>query len=202
MNRFETLLNDLNKIVGLLEVSEKTVFEMIKKNDRFSIGISISELYNNQYDEYRNHLCCSGLLLGFSFFESYAYDLLELILKYKPELNNFKFKLKYVIDNQANLYDRVIEDYLRTVGFTEVIKCIASEFNFFEENENAELMLIYNIRNCIMHNGGLADDRISPKYRNGERIVLTSSDVNGFGIQGRKIASKMWDGYNKWKGQF
>lgn len=198
MNQLETLIDELNKIVGLLEVSDLTIFNIIKNNDRFEVGMTIADLYNNSYYDYRNHLCCSGLLLGFSFFESYAYDLLGLVLKRKPELSNHKVTLKYVIDNRANLFDKAIEDHLRMIGFTEVIKCLEKELRFFNGTEHQDMMFVYNIRNCIMHNGGVADDRVGDKFKLGEKISLTSDDVNGYGIKTREIAEKMWLKFNEW----
>jgi hypothetical protein len=199
MNKYENLIAELNKIIGLLEVSDASIFEKIKGNDRFGIGMTINNLYNNEYNEYKNHICCSGLLLGFSYFESYLYDLLQLILDKKPELNNYKITLKYVIENKINLFNKATEDYLRNVGFTEVTKCLEKELKIFEGNEYNELMSVYNIRNCIMHNGGIADDRLRPKFQNGEKIVLNSGDVNAFGLKARGIARRIWDKYEKWR---
>ena len=199
MNIYETLICELNKIIGLLEASELEIYQKIENNDRYGYGLTISNFYDNKYEEYRNHICCSGLLLGFSYFESYAYDLLGFVLKEKPELNNHKFTLKYVIDNKTNLFNKVIEDYLRSVGFTEVIKCLNKELQIFTNGEYEELMQVYNIRNCIMHNGGIADDRVNQRYSKGERIVLNSGDVNTFGIRAREISTRMWSKYNEWK---
>ncbi|MBI4651672.1 hypothetical protein HY745_10390 [Candidatus Desantisbacteria bacterium] len=199
MNIYEILITELNKIIGFLEVSDKSVFELIKDNDRFGIGITINNLYNNNYEEYKNHLCSSGLALGFSYFESYTYDVFQKILKLKPELNNHKITLKYVIENSVNLFDKAIEDYLRSVGFTEVIKCLEKELKFFENGEYDALMFVYNIRNCIMHNSGNADVRLNQKYNVGEKIKLSSGDVNEYGLMARKIAKSIWEKYQKWE---
>lgn len=48
-------------------------------------------------------------------------------------------------------------------------------------------------RNCLMHNNGLADNRLNPKYQVGQKIILTSGDVNGYGLQARQLALEIWE---------
>jgi len=49
------------------------------------------------------------------------------------------------------------------------------------------------IRNCLMHNNGFADNRLTPKYKQGERITLSSLEANSFGLKAREFARSLWD---------
>lgn len=192
MNRIEQLTDELNKIIGLLEVSDCQVFDNIRDHDRFGIGTTIGDLYNGQYSEFQIHICNSALLLGFSYFESFVCDILALVLDKKPELNKHKFTLKYVIDNKADLFRRVTEDYLKTIGFTEALKCLEKELHFFEGCEHETFLEVYNLRNCIVHNAGIADDRVHSRFSPGERIVMNSGEINSYGLLARKVSSSIW----------
>ncbi|MCX8472271.1 MAG: hypothetical protein ORN85_01340 [Sediminibacterium sp.] len=44
-----------------------------------------------------------------------------------------------------------------------------------------------------MHNNGLADIRLNPKYHDGQKIVLNSGEVNGYGLKARKLARELWE---------
>jgi hypothetical protein len=201
MNRYEELINDMNRIIGFLDLSDEAIFESVKRNDRYSLGLTIGSMYDDNYDEYRNHICMSGFLLGFSFIEGYLYDILKLILTKKPEINKHKVTIKYILDNNHNLYEKVADDYIRNIGFTEMLKELNKELRIFQQEENNELMVGYNIRNCIMHNSGIADSRLEPKYKNGARIELNSGDVNSFGLMARSLVRKIWDLYLEWDTQ-
>jgi hypothetical protein len=199
MNRYNELISDMNKIIGFLDLSDKTIFETIKNNDRYNLGLSIGSMYNNEYNEFRNHICMSGFLLGFSYIEGYLYDIMKLVLIIKPEINKQKITIKYMLDNKHNLYEKTADDYIRNVGFTELVKDINRELNVFDENENRDLLIGYNIRNCIMHNSGIADNRLEPKYQTGTKIELNSGDVNSFGLMARGIVKKIWEKYSEWE---
>jgi hypothetical protein len=51
------------------------------------------------------------------------------------------------------------------------------------------------LRNCILHNRGCADIRLSefPGYIIDQQFELTSSDVHSFGIDLRKEAKSLWE---------
>jgi hypothetical protein len=44
-----------------------------------------------------------------------------------------------------------------------------------------------------MHNNGLADKRLNPKYQDGQKIFLNSGEVNGYGLQARQLAREIWE---------
>jgi len=39
-----------------------------------------------------------------------------------------------------------------------------------------------------MHNNGLADKSLNSKYKEGEKIIFGSNDVNGYGLKSRQLA--------------
>ena len=57
-----------------------------------------------------------------------------------------------------------------------------------------DLRFMNSVRNCIMHNNGIADSRIVSKFKEGQKIVLTSSELNGFGLKARQFANELWAG--------
>ncbi len=75
MNDLNYLLKQLDLLIGFLDVSDKQVYDQIKKHDRFNMGLTIEQLYENHYDNYLNHITTSSLLLGFAHFERLPYKM-------------------------------------------------------------------------------------------------------------------------------
>lgn len=51
---------------------------------------------------------------------------------------------------------------------------------------------VNNMRNCLMHKNGFADDRLKPKFANDAKIILTSGEINGYGLMARSFAEELW----------
>lgn len=71
MNDLDYLTNQLNQLVGFLEVSDEQVYQRIKHHYRFNIRMTIEQLYGNNFDNYKNHITKSALLLGLVHFEGF-----------------------------------------------------------------------------------------------------------------------------------
>jgi hypothetical protein len=71
MNDYDYLINQLNLLIGLLDVSEEDVYNLIKHHDQFNLGITIEQLYDNEYANFSNYITTSALLLGFAHLEDF-----------------------------------------------------------------------------------------------------------------------------------
>lgn len=192
MNEYEYLIKQLNLLIGFLDVSDELIYSQIKTHDRFNIGITIEQLYESNYANYSNHICTSALLLGFSHFEDFLTKCTVKILIDNPYKNEIKVNLKTVIQKGETLISSLAEEQARRLIFREKIKIIENSILGINAKLIDEIRFVNDIRNCLMHNNGIADDRLVPKYALGQKIILSSGDVNGYGLKARELADRIW----------
>jgi hypothetical protein len=192
MDKYESLVNELDKIIGFLEVSDLSVFQLIKDHDRFKSGFTIGSLYNNAYSEYQNHICMSALLLGFSFLENFLFEIATEVVDRNPELNKGKFTLEFIRQNYNNLNNATSKEYVKKLRFTEALQLLKRQYGPAFTGFHDDISLVNDIRNCIMHNSGLADNRLQNRYDIGKKITLSAEVVNNLGLSAREFAQKLW----------
>ncbi len=193
MNDLDYLLKQLNLLIGFLDVSDEAVYNQIKQHDRFNLGLTIEQLYDLQYDNYSNHITTSALLLGFSHFEDFMTKCIVKVLTFNPDKNDFKVTLKTIREKGDNLVTSLAEEQSRRLTFAEKIKFVEKHLTGISAQVLHDIKFVNDIRNCLMHNNGLADNRLNPKYQDGQKIILTSGDVNGYGLQARQLAREIWE---------
>jgi hypothetical protein len=192
MNKYVSLISQLNKIIGLLEVSDEIVFQSIRKHDVSGTGLTIDSLYGYNYKEYQNHICCSAFLLGFSQFDDYVSEIIRKYYAEHPLENKYKFEYAYYEENKRNLIKAIAIEKVRNLGFTEKISLLKKIYPGLNETEMKLLRSSNDIRSCLVHNNGVADDKLMPRYKKGEHIRLNSDDVNRIGLSIREIAKKLY----------
>lgn len=193
MNDFDYLVNQLNLLIGFLDVSDEQVYNQIKQHDRFNMGLTIEQLYDSQYANYSNHITTSALLLGFSHFEDFMTKCIAKILTTYPDKNDCKVTLKTIREKGDTLIPALANEQSRRLTFAEKIKFIEKHLTGLSPNILVDIKFVNDIRNCLMHNNGLADKRLNPKYQDGQKIVLNSGEVNGYGLQARQLAREIWE---------
>ncbi|MGC4056639.1 MAG: hypothetical protein QM743_00740 [Chitinophagaceae bacterium] len=193
MTDFDYLVNQLNLLIGFLDVSDEQVYNQIKQHDRFNMGLTIEQLYENQYANYSNHITTSALLLGFSHFEDFMTKCIAKFLTTYPDKNDFKVTLKTVKEKGDSLIPNLANEQSRRLTFSEKLNFIEKHLTGFSPNILVDIKFVNDIRNCLMHNNGLADKRLNPKYRDGQKIILNSGEVNGYGLKARQLAREIWE---------
>jgi len=192
MNEYEYLIKQLNLLIGFLDVSDELIYSQIKKHDRFNMGITLEQLYESNYENYSNHICTSALLLGFSHFEDFLTKCIVKILIDNPYKNEIKVNLKTVIQKGQTLIASLAEEQARRLIFREKIKIIENSILGIDSKLIDDIRFVNDVRNCLMHHNGIADDRLAPIYAIGQKIVLSSGEVNGYGLKARELADKIW----------
>ena len=197
MNDLEYLLNQLNLLIGFLDVSDEQVYHQIKNHDRFNLGITIEQLYENNFENYKNHITTSALLLGFSHFEDFLTKCIVKLLVANPEKNDFKVTLQTIREKGDSLVLSLAEEQSRRLTFADKIKFFEKNLQGISTKLITDIRFVNDIRNCLMHHNGLADVRLISKYQVGQKIILNSGEVNGYGLHARQLAREIWDRIEK-----
>jgi len=193
MNDLDYLIKQLNLLIGFLDVSDEQIYNQIKQHDRYDLGFTIEQLYDNRYDNYSNHITTSALLLGFSHFEDFLTKCIVKILTSNPDKNDFKVTLKTIREKGDGLISSMAEEQARRLTFAEKIKFIEKHLSGITPQILIDIKFVNDVRNCLMHNNGLADKRLNPKYQDGQKITFNSGEVNGYGLQARQLAREIWE---------
>ena len=196
MTDYDYLINQLNLLVGFLAVSDKDVFNQVKKHDKFKLGLTIGQLYKNKYKNYSSHISTSAFILGFTHFEDFVSKCLTKYLVKNPDKNEFKVSLKIINEKGNDLTSHLAFEQSRRLTFTDKIKFIEKHIIKTNAQLISELKYANDIRNCLMHNNGIADDRLKGKYKVGKKIILDAGQVHGFGLTTRQFAKNLWDKTN------
>lgn len=192
MNDLEYLINQLDLLIGFLDVSDEQIYKQIKTHDRFNLGLTIEQLYDYKYENYLNHITTSALLLGFTHFEDFITKAIIKILTNYPNKNEVKVNLRTVKEKGNDLVAFCAQEQARRLIFVDKIKFLEKNLNGLSVTILNDLRNVNDIRNCLMHNNGLADNRLMPRYTENQKIILTSGQVNGFGLQSRQLAREIW----------
>lgn len=192
MNEIEYLRSQLNLIIGFLDVSDQTVYEVIKSHDRFQLGLTIGDLYENSYQNFQNHVTTSSLILGFAHFEDFLTKMTSKMLFKYPTKNKIKFDISRLKELGLDYQQVLADEQAKKLTFAEKINLIRQIFTDFDATLIDEISFANKIRNCIMHNNGFADERLAPKYSTGSKIFLNSDEINGYGLKARTFADELW----------
>ncbi len=193
MNDYDYLINQLNLLIGFLDVSEQDVYDQIKHHDQFGLGQTIEQLYDNRYENYSNHISTSATLLGFAHIEDFITKCIARFLVSHPHKNDKKVALRIIKEKGDDLITYLAVEQSRELKFSDKIKFIEKNIPGISLELISNIKLMNDVRNCIMHNNGIADSRIVPKYIEGQKITLTAWEVNEYGVKARKFATELWE---------
>lgn len=192
MQHLENLYDQLDLVTGFLHVSNEKIYDYIKDTDTTGEGTTVAELHDYSFENYSQHINTSAFLLGFTHFENFLSKCLEqYFLKY-PDLNEFRLTLKIVRDKKDDLIATIAELQSRKLPFSEKITFIERHLTEVDREGLKTISLYDSIRNCLMHNNGYADSKLTGKYPTGEKIILSTEDVNSFILKAREVAANIW----------
>jgi hypothetical protein len=192
MNDYDYLIKQLDLLIGFLSVSDEAVYDQIKHHDKYELGWTIEQLYENEYENFKNHICSSAILLGFAHIEDFIIKCLEKFLIANPDKNTTKVTYQVIKERGSSLISHLAEEQSRQLKFSEKIKFIEKHLPAIDAQIISDVKLMNDIRNCLMHNNAIADIRVQPHYKCGEKIIFTSFEANLFGVKARKFALELW----------
>jgi hypothetical protein len=126
---------------------------------------------------------------AYAMFEAYLSDLLRERLRTHPRLMGAQRQVKYeeIFDapSKADLIDTMIEREVRDLTYLPVLALLQKMrdklgFRNLTDEYDDRVNRLGLVRNCLMHNAGRVDDKLSrarPDLHRNEKLVLTIADV-------------------------
>jgi hypothetical protein len=201
-NLYDRLINQLNELIPLIGISRQDVFELIHQNKGLWFPDTAEDLPES-YNVYKRQINHSSFILGYSYWEAFLTDLVEMIYLSRPKMLPKKKTINFDEILEASSCEEIIKIMVRKEIYELLYRSIRDIIRYFQE----KLQITFSadiiervvecsyLRNCILHNRGYADKRLGefPKYIIDQQFELTSSDVHSFGIYLRREAKNLWD---------
>jgi hypothetical protein len=208
MTRLDELISQLDGLVVLLAAAHEEVFDVLRKNEMVWFPASQNPRLPTTVEGYKASICHSAFLLGYAHFESFLADLAKKIYARRPSMlpKDRTMKVDSILSasSKEDLVDTIISIEIRNI-FAGPIEETQKHFQVklqlnWSSDQGLDMVEASRIRNCLMHNGALVDDRLAAcnSWTLGSSIRLDASRVHGFGIGARSLARSLWqDAYEK-----
>jgi hypothetical protein len=199
---YNQLLKQLDSLIPFLALEHEAFFQVLQNNFQQWFPDSSENNFPATLENYKIQVAHGAFLLGYSYLEAYLSDILKEIYRSHPKMLPDAKKLEFKEILSKNTYDDILDLMIQRELdelFRKSLKDIGKYFqqdklklhqSDFDENVIEGAL----IRNCLLHNNSRADSRLAaatPRYKDGDPITLTISDVNQFGLVGRQLATKL-----------
>lgn len=201
-NEKDSLKEQLNLLIALLNVSDEKIFDLIKNKNQLVNNTNIGELYNNDYNSYRDHVTISAFILGFTHFEHFLTTLIKKIYCLNPRKYKLKFSLEDIKGFNNDVIEKVAYEKASGLKLVDKIEFLKNKFKNIDSALFTKLTYLRKVRNCLMHSNGIASEHLNPKFKKGDKIIFTKNEINEFGIVARGLADKLWQEYGKLKNEY
>lgn len=202
-NLYQRLIHQLDSLVPFLALAREEGFELIRLDCEEWFRPEQLQALPDTYREYRCQIAHAAFLLGYSYIEAYLGDVMRAILHRRPAMlpQNRELTFRDVIERKSyeEILTHMIEKEVLAVFFDSA-EGIAKYFTtrlhlpWPDYNDQPALVLASRLRNCLIHNGAIADARLAEVsgWAAGTPIELTPEDVHFHGIDARDFADKVW----------
>lgn len=199
-NLEKRLSEQLDGLVVFMAASHEAVFDLIRTHESDWLDALGADDAVTIFEQYHKNVIHGAFLLGFAYFEAFLADLARAVLATRPTMlpRQRQPTAGEVIDagRYEALLNQLVDAEVRSVFF----KAIEDQRSYFlqklslEWPDEPQLVVAARIRNCLMHNNGIAETRLADVSRHGvgEPIILSAADVHEYGLVARRIAPAIW----------
>jgi len=143
----------------------------------------------------------AAFLLGYSYFEAYLGDLAKDIYLSNPKMlpKNKQLNFQDILEKDTfeDLIEFMITKEITPVFFQSMDKIsdyFSDKFKLeWPEQQKCKMIEASLIRNCLMHNDSVVDEKLSkiPGYALSEVISLSAEVIHNFGNEARSLSKEL-----------
>jgi hypothetical protein len=200
---YQRVIRQFDTLVPFLALAREEGFELIRRDCEAWFRPEQLEAVPDTYREYRCQIAHAAFLLGYSYVEAYLADVVRSILHRRPSMlpNNRQLSFRDIIERGSYdaVLDHMIEKEILTVFYNsaeEIAKYFTDRLQLPWPAYDGQpaLVVASRLRNCIIHNGARADDRLAEvsDWVAAEPIELVPDEVHLFGVDARDFANQVW----------
>jgi len=192
----DRLIIQLDSLVPFLALGHKEVYGVLQQNYSEWYTEDKQESLPDRFESYQTQVAHAAFLLGFSYIEAFLADITKEAFRRRPESLPKEKEMKFHELLGCVSHDEMIEKMIEKETFSlfygsfEKIGDYLNAKLHLPWSENTKIMEAPLIRNCIIHNDSVVDQRLASvsNLSVGNKISLNASDVHGFGIAVRELA--------------
>lgn len=193
------LISQLDSLVPFLALGHNEVYDVLRDNYSDWYEPEKQGSLPEKFHYYQTQVAHAGFLLGFSYVEAFLVDVAKEAFRRRPEVLPKDKELKFRELLDCGSYETIIEKMIEK----EILSLFYGSFEnigtYFQEklslpwSDSKNIVKAPLIRNCIIHNDSIVDQRLSSvsELDIGEKITLNASDVHDYGIAMRDLAYRM-----------
>ena len=195
----DRLITQLDSLVPFLALGHKEVYGILQQNYSERYAEDQQESLPDKFESYQTQVAHAAFLLGFSYVEAFLADITKEAFRRRPEALPKEKGMKFHELLNCVSRDEIIEKMIEKETFSLFYGSFEKIGEYLNDKlhlpwlENPQILEAPLIRNCIIHNDSVVDQRLaSVSDRSvGEKITLNASHVHGFGIAVRELARNM-----------
>lgn len=205
--RHASFIKKLDDLVFFMTFANDNIFTIMlnerrnRPNDPNFINFPINtEIFSKQIHH-------AAFLLGYSYFEAFLGDLAKAIYFSNPQMLPKDKQLSFQDILERDSYDNIVEFMISkeiTSVFFQSMDKISDYFSKkfcleWPKKQKDKMIEASLIRNCLMHNDSIVDEKLSkfPRYSINETISLSADIVNDFGNEVRLLSKDIDDRANE-----
>lgn len=196
------VIAQFDSLIPFLAISREDIFDLINR-EKGGWFPQTEAILPDSYAIYRTQINHSAFLLGYSYFEAFLADLVREIYLSRPRMLPKDKRLAYGDILKTSDYRAILELMIEREIIDLFYQRMDEVIKYFEEKLNLEWLPDYRdetvitslLRNCIVHNLNRPDFRLSQastKYKDGDIIELSASDVHSYGIKVRQLVRHLY----------
>lgn len=203
MTLLDQTITQLDTLVIFLNLEHDEIFETLSSNASLWLPEPSAPFLPGDVQHYRVQVCHAAFLLGYSYVEAFLADLARKVYVRHPRKLSPDKQVTYknLIDlgTDGDVFSLMIEREIRSVfagTMTQILEHLERRLDLpTTSDQKAQLRVGSLIRNCLLHNGAIADRALAAtgEYQLDAPIRLDSSRVHGFGRAAREAVRALWD---------
>jgi len=201
-NLLNRTIAQFDTLVPYLGLAHKSAFELLESKKALWFDNAQKAAFPASFATYKKQIIQSALLLGYSYFEVFLADLMEIVFIRHPNLlpSNKQISFSDIVTCQdyQSLHRLMARREIHEIfykGVEDIAKYFRERLNInWNERHLSRVVLGSLIRNCVMHNSGRADPRLArvSTYKIGDKIKLEVEDIHEFGLDARALISDLF----------
>lgn len=199
----ERVISQLDMLVPYLSLAHEEVFALVAKEYNTWCPTPETTPMPNTFEEFKKQIAHAAFVLGFSYADAFFADLIrEIFLKHPemlPEDKKLTFKAIISAENIENVKFLMVNHEVHEImhnGLEEIAYYFRKKLSITWPDKDLQILITASlIRNCIIHNNSLVDQRLDsrPSWHYGDIISLSVSDVHEFGIVARRVLNHVYN---------
>ncbi len=190
------LVGQLDSLVPFLSLAHSEVYQLLGASYSVWLPAEVQSTLPDSIGVFQTQIAHAGFLLGYSYIETFATDVITALYVQYPELlpkdKTLRYQDIFAIGHYDGLISKMIErtvsrlnslerkvKHLEDMGFSVVI--------------SDPLLAAHHIRHTLIHNAGIVNRSLPYQlgWQIGDTITLSVDEVNAFGIAARNFAATL-----------